>query len=619
MTDDLPLAAEFPAASRDDWLKLVRAALQERPFERLVSKTYDGLAIEPLYPRASRAKPIAGRTGPWQLMTRIDHPDPAAANAQARHDLENGATGLTLVFQGAIGANGYGLDPSQPGIATLLDGVFLEAGIALDIQTAETSKQAADHIAALVASRGIDPGACIIRFGHDPLGAHASGGGAPIPWQELAPRFAGHVAGLANRGFKSPLTTADGRIVHDAGGSEAQELAYVLAVAVSYLRALDGAGVAPDAARGMIGFRLSADADEFLTIAKFRALRLLWSRVEQACGIEPKPAVIHAETAWRMMSRRDPHVNMLRTTIAAFSAGVGGADAVTVLPFTTAIGLPDPFARRIARNTQLLLLEESNLWRVSDPAAGSGAFEDLTGKLAAAAWALFQEIEKAGGAPAALQAGLIQRKVAATRAEREKAAATRREALTGTSDYPLLSEAPAEVLDVKPVAVPSYPVAITYAAMPAMRLAEPFEALRDASDRMLAASGSRPKIFLANLGTPAEFNSRATFAKNLFEAGGIEAVTNDGLADDAAMADAFKASGARLACLCSSDEVYARRAGSAAKALRAAGAAHIYLAGRPKEADALKAAGVGTLVFAGCDALATLRAAHDIVGRGAIP
>ena len=318
----------------------------------------------------------------------------------------------------------------------------------------------------------------------------------------------------------------------------------MLSVAAAYLRALEGAGVALDAARGMIGFRLSADADEFLTIAKFRALRLLWARIETACGLAPAPAFISAETAWRTMAQRDPWTNMLRGSIAAFAAGVGGADAITVLPFTAALGLPDPFARRIARNIQLLLLEESNIWRVGDPAAGSGGIEDLTQKLAQAAWALFQNIEKAGGAPAALEAGLIQGKVAAVRAEREKAVALRREVLTGTNDYPLLGETTVDVLDVKPVAAASYPVNVKYASLPAIRLAEPFEKLRDAADRALAKSGSRPKVFLANIGTPAEFNARATFAKNFFEAGGIEAVTNDGFADDEAMNKAFKASGA---------------------------------------------------------------------------
>jgi methylmalonyl-CoA mutase len=610
--DELPLAAEFPPATRQDWLTLVRAALKERPFERLTSKTYDGIAIEPLYARAADARPIAARRGPWQVMARVDHPDPAAANAEALHELENGATGLTLVFAGSAGACGYGLPGDANAVSRALEGVQLDA-IALEMQTAEPTRDAADHVAALVQSRGHAPGAVNIRFGHDAIGAHSLTGTLPIPFHDLMPRFAEHVSSLAKLGFKGQLMAADGRIVHNAGGSEVQELAYSLAVAVAYLRALESAGVPLDAAQSMIEFRLAADADQFLTVAKFRALRKLWARVEQACGLSPKPAFVSAETAWRIMTRRDPHVNMLRATIAAFSAGIGGADTVSVLPFTAALGLPDRFARRIARNTQLLLLEESNLAKVADPAAGSGGIEDLTDKLCHAAWALFQEIEQAGGAPAALERGRIQDKVAKVRTAREAAVAHRKNALTGTNDYPLLSEQPVKVLAARPVALPPPAAAIKYPPLVASRLAEPFEALRDASDRMLAQTGARPKIFLANLGTLADFTARAAFAKNIFEAGGIEAVSNDGFANRDAMIAAFKASGARIACLCGSDAVYQREAAAAAKSMAEARAMHIYLAGRPKEADALKSVGVGTFVFAGCDALATLTAAHGIL------
>jgi methylmalonyl-CoA mutase len=618
MTDKLPLAAEFPSATREDWLKLVRSALKDRPFERLIAKTYDGIPIEPLYPRAADAKPVVARRGAsagqaWALQARVDHPDPSVANAEALHELENGATALTLVFAGSIGANGYGLPGDAKSVVRALEGVHLDA-IAIELQTAEPTKDAADHVAALVKSRGHAPGTVNIRFGHDALGAHTLTGTLPIPYRDLMPRFGEHVASLANAGFKSPLAAADGRIVHNAGGSEVQELAYTLAAAVAYLRALEGAGLALEAARAMIEFRLSADADQFLTVAKLRALRLLWARVEQACGLSPEPAFISAETAWRMMTRRDPWVNMLRTTIAAFAAGTGGADAVSVLPFTAALGLPDRFARRTARNTQLLLLEESNIAKVADPAAGSGGIEDLTDKLCRAAWVLFQEIEAAGGAPAALEKGLIQDKIAKIRAEHESAVAHRKDSLTGTSEYPLLSEAPVKVLDAAPVPIPPPAAAITYPALSPHRLAEPFEALRDASDKALAATGTRPKIFLANLGVLAEFTARASFAKNLFEAGGIEAVTNDGFKSRDDMIVAFKTSGAKLVCLCSSDSVYETEAADAAKALKTAGATHIYLAGRPKEQEALKAAGVGTFIFAGGNALAALAEAHRILG-----
>jgi methylmalonyl-CoA mutase len=368
-----------------------------------------------------------------------------------------------------------------------------------------------------------------------------------------------------------------------------------------------------DAARGMIYFRLSADADQFLTMAKFRALRKLWARIEEACGVAPKAAYVAAETAWRMMTRRDPNVNMLRITMAVAAAGLGGADSITALPHTAALGLPDAFARRIARNTQLILLEESNLAKVADPAAGSGAIEDITARMCVAAWSLFQEIEAAGGAWAALERGLIQGKVAAVRAQRQQAVARRKDALTGTSDFPDLHESQPDVLDVAKIVAPKESaVAVTTEALPRIRLAEPFERLREASDRILAERGARPKVFLANLGRLSDFTARATFARNFFEAGGIEAVTNDGFGSRDEMVAAFKASGARLACLCGSDEIYAKEAVAVAQAL--AGATHLYLAGRPRELEAeLKAAGVETFIYVGCDALATLSSAHAIL------
>jgi methylmalonyl-CoA mutase len=616
-TDDLPLAAEFPAATGEQWRKLVDGVLKGAPFDkRLVAKTYDGLAIQPLYERRAQAQPVAGRAPgtAWTVMQRVDHPDPAAANAEALQDLENGASGLSLVFTGAIGAYGYGLAADAATIARALDGVYFDAGIAIDLDLSPQTKDAGALLAALVKRRGIAPAAIHIRFGFDPIGAAAVGGGSPLPWSGIAPIFNAAIADLKAQGFRGPFAPADGRVVHNAGGSEAQELAYVLAVAVEYLRALEADGTALDDARGMIYFRLVADADQFLTVAKFRALRKLWARVEEACGLAPAPALVAAETAWRMMTRRDPYVNMLRATIAVASAGFGGAGAITVLPFTSAQGLPDRFARRTARNTQLVLLEESNLAKVADPAAGAGGIEDLTEKLCRAAWAQFQEIERAGGAWAALEQGLIQKQVAAVRAEREQAVARRKDALIGTSNFPDLDEAAVAVLDVPRAVAPAYPAAIKFEPLPSIRLAEPFEQLRDASDRVLAQTGARPKIFLANLGTLADFTARATFAKNFFEAGGIEAVTNDGFASRDEMVKAFEASGAKLACLCSSDEFYAKEAANAVRALAAAGCGHLYLAGRGGEAEpALRDAGVAAFIFAGCDVLAMLVAAHRIL------
>jgi methylmalonyl-CoA mutase len=617
VTDDLRLAADFAPATYDDWRKLVDGVLKGAPFEKLVGKTSDRLKIEPIYPRARDAVPVAGRppAAPWQIMQRIDHPDAAQANAQALHDLENGATGLEIEFAGGPGARGFGVADATPEtLARVLDGVFFDAGIAIALNPVLGRENAGENLAGVIEDRGIDPAKVDVRFNYQPLSTMATHGASPAPWPEVEKPFAKMIGALLGRGFKGPFALADGRPVHDSGGSEAQELAFALAVAVSYLRALEAGGIELDAARSALSFRLSADADQFLTLAKFRALRLLWARIEQACGLTPKPVFLAGQTAWRMLTQRDPYVNMLRSTIAVFSAGLGGANAITVLPHTLALGLPDPFARRVARNTQLVLLEESNLAKVSDPAAGSGGIEALTRELCEAAWSLFQEIEKAGGAFASLEQGLIQRKVAATRAVREANIAKRKDVLTGATEFPNLHEADVAVLDAKPVALaPSGEAKVKFEALSPLRLAAPFERLRDRSDQILKTSGARPRVFLANLGTPADFTARATFAKSFFETGGIEAIDTEGFTDPASLAAAFKASGPALVCLCSSDKIYAQQATAAAKALQAAGARHIYQAGRPGEQEAaLRTAGVNEFVFAGSDALTVLQEAYRL-------
>lgn len=613
-TEPLSLAGDFAPATEADWRKLVDAVLKGAPFARLESKTHDGLTIEPLYARDRSAHAVAGRAAgrAWTILQRVDHPDPAAANAQALTDLQNGATGLVLIFAESISANGFGLAPSASALARALEGIDLTAGIALDLNLSPSSRHVVHDLAALVKNRGIAPGAVDIRFSLNPIGGFAASGSAPQTWKDLAPSFAEMARGFVNDGFRGPFAVADGRVLHNAGGAEPQELAFALASAVAYLRALEAKGMTLGAARESIYFRLSADADQFLTMAKFRAIRKLWARIEAACGLTPKPVMVTAETAWRMMTRRDAYVNMLRNAIAVTAAGLGGADAITMLPHTTPLGLPDAFARRAARNTQLLLLEEANLVRVADPAAGSGALEAFTDEFCTAAWTQFQEIEQSGGVWTALESGLIQRGVAAVRSEREKAAAHGKDTLTGTNAYPDIHESVPTVLDVAPVksSGASQASVVNAEPLPRIRLAAPFEALRDRSDAILAESGARPKVFLANLGKLNEFTTRATFAKSFFEAGGIEAVSNDGFASLDEMAAALKASGAALACLCASDEAYTRDAVAAARAL-APMVKHLYLAGRPADQDALKAAGVGTFISAGCDMIEILQAAYQ--------
>lgn len=615
--------AEFPAAKRDQWLKLVETVLRGADFSKvLTSTTADGIRIQPLYdaalPRAAAPGRQPGRA--WTVMQRMDHPEPEEARRLALEDLESGASGLQLVFAGAHGAHGFGLRDGTDGtLDAALAGVVLDAGIRLELDLSFACKDAAETLAAKVIGEGIPPSAVDIAFGYDPLGQIAAMGGAPIGWDALAPHFASLAGEIAGKGFRGPVAAADGRLVHAAGGSEAQELAWVLASALAYWRALETSGIAPADGRALIGFRMAADADQFMTMAKFRALRRLWARVEEASGLAPQPIRLHAETAWRMLTRRDPWVNLLRSTTAVFAAGLGGADSIAVQPFTQALGLPDAFARRLARNTQLVLLEESNLARVADPAAGSGGIEALTDELCHAAWALLQGLEAQGGLYPALANGAFQRDVAGVREARAKALARRKEKLTGTSEYPDIGEKPVSVLAPLPAAGPRPSWQVFLPALEPHRLAEPFEALRDAAE---VAPAGRAVLFIAALGPVSAFTARATFAKNLFEAGGIVAPVGDGTPKGAgtdldAMVAAFRASGARAACLCSSDELYTSEANAAAAALKAAGARHLWLAGRPADEAALRAAGIDGFVFAGSDMLDVLRDAHRKLGLAA--
>ncbi len=643
------LASEFPPATETQWRAAVDAVLKGKPFDKtLVNRTADGIAVQPLYPRKAGAAALAARAPgePWTVSQRTDHPDPKVANEQALEDLSGGASGLVVVTRGAIG--------DRRGDATVIDGLAdldaLLAGVMLDlIPVRIDAGTSAGHVAAMIAAKverdGLDPASLTIAFGIDPIGAFARRGTLE-DWAGAAAKASDAVMALRRRGIGGSQLVADGRVIHDAGGSEAQELAYVLGTAVQYWRMLEAAGLSLAEAARSVSVVLTADADQFLSTAKMRAMRKLWARLETACGLPAGHLDLHAETAWRMVTKVDPAVNWLRTTTAVFAAGVGGADHVVVEPWTAAIGLPDGFARRVARNTQLILIEESNLHRVADPAAGSGGMETLTDELCQRAWALFQEWEKAGGIVAALSAGTVQAAVAKVRAERAAAIAKRREPLTGASEFPNVHEAVPEVLHppkretqrgAAPVDLPAAAKGERFEAqvkafaagairsalsrmksdtifvdpLAPIRLAEPFEALRADLDAIAARTGARPKVFLAVIGPVAAFTGRATFARNLFEAGGFDAPIPEAFADIAAIRAAFAASGAAIACLCSSDDLYAAEATDVASALKAAGARQLWLAGRPGDLeDSLKAAGVDGFVYAGGDVLAFLKAAR---------
>lgn len=620
--EGLSLAAEFPDASREQWQRLVEGVLRKsgkqdvtgtQAEDALATKLEDGLTVRPLYtaedapdgagfpgfpPFVRGSRPQGSAVSGWDVRQRHAHPDPRTSNEAVLADLEHGVSSLWL----ELGRDGLPIGA----LPELLQGVYLDlAAVALD--AGAEFPAATEALLALYRERGVPAEAAAGSLGADPLGLLARTGD-DRPTAALLTEAAALAARLRD-GYPGLRTiTVDALPYHEAGASPAQELGCALATGVAYLRELTAAGLSPDEAAAQLEFRLAAGADQFLTIATFRAARRLWSRVAEASGISPEAAAQrqHAVTSTVMMTERDPWVNMLRTTVACLAAGVGGADSVTVLPFDSALGLPDAFARRIARNTQAILLEESHLARVVDLAGGSWYVERLTEELARAAWAWFQEIERAGGQRAALGSGLIADRIGDTWARRSVALARRKEPITGVSEFPNLQEQ-ALVREAAPA-----PLA---GGLPRVRRAEAYEALRARSDRHRDATGARPRLFLAALGPAAAHTARLTFAANLFQAGGIETVVGQGT-DPAELAAAFTASGATVAALCSADALYEEHAEAVATALKQAGAGRVLLAGRPagEQGEAYRQAGVDEFVFAGADAVAVLTSLLDQIG-----
>jgi len=643
----------FFAADEQAWWSAVDRALKGAPRQKLFSATDDGLEIAPLYERRTDtpARALREAQADWSVVQRIDIPDPGRANAQILEDLEGGASGLDLVFARAAAAYGNGIQIDDlAGLETLLKDVQLNL-IDLRFEAGRENIEVLALLLAYLEKHKIDPAGVNLTAGFDPYGWIAVNGVALTDMENAFRHFRDAIVSVHAFGSPVRMMKADGRIWHESGATHAQELALVLASATAHLRMLEGTVLEPDVWADRISLSLVAEADQIGTIAKARAIRALWSSVLDGAGLPQTKMPLNMSTSYRILTRRDPWVNLLRNTVAVFAAGIGGADSICALPHTLAVGLPDSFARRLARNTQSILLEESNLAKVADPAAGSGAIEDRTDMLCESAWAFFQEIEAAGGLMDALRQGLVQERIATARDERSQTVARRKRPITGVSEFPDLTEKQVSVLareDADLAGLSSSPQALpepgdgerfTALRMLALdgrplqdlgmrldqlprdtslktlvtgRLSEPFEALRTKADDFERDTAVAPKIFLATLGTLAQFTARATWTANAFAAGGLQPVgtgVHENLDD---LIRAFQDSGAVLACLVSSDEVYEEQAAAAAKALKGAGARHLWLAGRPGEQEAAFAgAGIDSYLFAGCDLLALLESAHD--------
>ncbi len=573
--EPMKLASDFPAADETEWVTLAAKVLNksrspgdeldgDEVRRRLRTGLPGGLSTEALYLPDS-APGLLGYPGsmpftrgigpvprdlPWDVRQLHEDPDPVATHDAVMVDLEHGVSSLWLT----VGDAGVAVDD----LPQVLDDVLLDLA-PVAVTGTDDQVAAAQALADLWRSREVDNPRG--NLGLDPLGLAVGSGETPdLTTLQVA-------ADLAARFPSAHPIVVDAARYADAGGTAVDVLGCAVATGIAYLRELEGQGVGAELSARSIEFRVPVTDDQFLTTATLRALRRLWATVGEHSGVpaDDRGAHIHAVTSWRMVTRDDPYVNILRGTLACFGAAVGGAQAITTLPFDAAAGLPDILSRRIARNTQVVLAEESHISAVADPGGGSAYLEDLTDQVARRAWAWVQELERAGGMTSALTSGMIAERLEASRAEADQALARRGQPLTGVSMYPQLREEP---LRRKP-----HPVRKT-GGLPRRRDAEPFEALRDRSAAM-AAAGRPPEVFLATLGSHRDYGPRQTFTTSLLAVAGIAAVEGGELASEAARRP--------MVVLCSSAKGYAEHAGAAVAALREAGAGRIWVAGRAAE------------------------------------
>jgi len=604
----LSLAADFPHISQPEWEQQAASTLKSDSIDRLVTKSLDDIEIQPIYATPQEAfatldtrsgKPKAWEDAPWDIVQRADIPDISATNRQILDDLKNGATGIAMVLPGTPTAGAYGVPVSDvKDIKLLMNGVELDL-ISLRLDAGADGLEMAANLLQVYQDRNLDLSRCDLKLAVDPVAGFAINGSSSAS-DELASGMVGLLGQAREGGHTGVVFSGDGRCYHEAGASQGQELGLAIAAIVEHLRLLEQGGVDLSDIWPCLGLVLSADADQFLTIAKLRAARLVWQQMQSAMGVEASRLNLDVETSLAMMSRRDPYVNMLRTTTAAFAAGIGGANSISVLPFTSAIGVADSFARRMARNVQIVLQEESSIGVVDDAAAGSGYVEAVTGQLAEKAWTVMQDIEQAGGMLKALASGQVQKLIAESSAKSSAAISKRKKAIVGVSEFASLEQTPVKVLDFKPVGKQSPTAAgsLNCARLGAVAISAPFEDLRDQAE----AITPDPEIQLVPLGKPSEFAARATWITNLFAAGGIKAITSN--------------TPAKIACICSSDAVYGDQAAATAKHLKADGVEFVFVAGRPVELlDELKQSGVDDFIYAGCDVLALLQKTLKMLGN----
>ncbi|MHA1524228.1 MAG: methylmalonyl-CoA mutase family protein [Alphaproteobacteria bacterium] len=598
------MATGFPTSTQADWWSLVDKTTQ-RPREDLYFTTEDAIKIAPIYGAANRQLPaLANNTPPTATRPLVAEADGDVAAGAIRAEVAGGAQQIAL----QLGGPGQrGLEWTNGTLAQALAGVDF-CKVEVHLRPGLNSVGAAREFLSLIDTKHSAMGG--FGLGADPIGAGALAGTKPCR-QTIY-----DMAKLARHQMPRPSSPtaflASGVVCHEAGGSPVQELAFALACAVTYLRALEQAGVAPPDGAALIALEQAAEADIFLTIAKFRAARHLWHQVLQGCGAPEAGDItgLAARISARMLCANDAHTNIVRATTAALGAGIGGVRAITILPFTHPLGEPSALGARIARNIPVILARESRIGAVRDAGAGAHYVESLTQELTLGAWSLFQEIEATGGIAAMIDQGEFQRQVAKVRAARNGAIARGEHQLTGVNIFPHLDERPPETRhrpDLKEGArdvVPLTPI----------RLDEPFSRLRQKSGVFLAATGARPWGFIANLGGSAEL---AAWCAQMLASGGIESHPPTEIATVEDAVAAFTSADTKIACICVADNNPGDLVPALVQALKRAGAKFVALVSDGEVGrEAQTAAKVDAVVYRGSDRVAFLAEIHDAIGAG---
>lgn len=648
--------ASFPIPKYDEWEQEAEKSLKGKPLEKLVTTTYEQLQIKPIYIRSDiettpeqypgfpsyvrGTEPDGYMKKPWAVSQAISAKSPKEWNEIATYDIARGQTEIHLILDEL----GFSIT-SLGDVETMFSGISLsDYSIRLDAGACSLSVLAL--FIAYFHKQQLPLDSLRGTIGMDPLSALAIKGELPTSLSTLYDVMADVTRWAKEQLPLIKTIIVHGEPYHHGGANAVQELAFSFATAVEYINECLKRGLTVDEVAERMSFSFAIGADFFMEIAKLRAARAMWSNIIQAFGGSERAQKmsLHARTSYFTKTVYDPYVNMLRASAEAFAAIVGGANSLHVSPFDEAIRPADEFSRRIARNTQLILLEEAHIGKVIDPAGGSYYVETLTAQIAEAAWKLFQQIEAKGGMTKALQAGVVQAEIENIAKLREQNVKMRKERIIGTNVYANVAEPKPTIQSVSPTKDESYDgetmertgnwldSAIAFARRRATargidaalamtgpsiaispvrqwRLSEPFEQLRQAAERHLETHGKRPTVHLINLGAIAHHKARADFMSGFFEAGGFAVVKNDGyMSVDEAIKGALEADGTHY-IICGTDESYPEAVPAIAKALKDANPPrNVYVAGKqPLEIETtFIEAGVDGFIHIGSNCYETL-------------